>query len=77
MPRRQTVLRFTPLLASASIVALSAVALAHGGHGSGTKHKPTPEELAAFNEARPAFEHHCFRCHTATGKKTKRKAKRR
>ena len=60
--------------AAIAIVAASAVALAHGGHTSGNRLKPTAEELAAFEAAKPAFERHCFRCHTTTGKKSKRKA---
>lgn len=49
-------------------------AYAHQGHDVGRPHKPTPDELAAFERAKPAFERHCFRCHTSAGKKSKRKA---
>jgi hypothetical protein len=62
------------VIVSVGIAAVSAAALAHGGHASAKKHKPTAEELAAFQQAKPAFERHCFRCHTTTGKKEKRKA---
>jgi mono/diheme cytochrome c family protein len=55
-------------------VAATAVAEAHGGHTSPPTHKPTPEEIAAFEAAKPVFERHCFRCHTTGGKKSKRKA---
>ena len=76
MPIRQTLARFTPsfVIPSLAVVALSAAALAHGGHASAPKHRPTPDELAAFKEAKPAFERHCFRCHTTAGRKSKRKA---
>jgi hypothetical protein len=50
------------------------VAYAHQGHGAGHAPKPTPEEFAAFEKAKPAFERHCFRCHTSAGKKSKPKA---
>lgn len=50
------------------------VADAHQGHGAGHAPKPTPDEIAAFERAKPAFERHCFRCHTTAGKKTKPKA---
>lgn len=50
------------------------VAYAHEGHGVGHAPKPTPEEIAAFETAKPAFERHCFRCHTSAGKKSKPKA---
>ena len=52
----------------------TAVAQAHGGHAGAHALKPTPEEIAAFEVAKPVFEQHCFRCHTADGKKSKRKA---
>ena len=53
-----------------------AAASAHGGHSheGATPPAPTPEERAAFEAARPAFEKNCFRCHTTAGKKSKRKA---
>jgi mono/diheme cytochrome c family protein len=47
---------------------------AHQGQGVGHAPKPTPEEIAAFQKAKPAFERHCFRCHTSAGKKSKPKA---
>jgi len=55
-------------------VASGSIAFAHQGHGAGHPHKPTPEELAAFERAKPAFERHCFRCHTTAAKKSKPKA---
>lgn len=58
----------------AAIAAVGATAHGHGGHARGPAPKPTPDEVAAFERARPAFEHHCFRCHTPAGKKSKRKA---
>jgi hypothetical protein len=50
------------------------IADAHQGHGVGRPHKPTPDELAAFERAKPAFERHCFQCHTKAGKESKPKA---
>ena len=50
------------------------IAHAHKGHGAGHAPAPTPDEIAAFERAKPAFERHCFRCHTASGKKSKPKA---
>ena len=47
---------------------------AHQGHGVGRPHKPTPDEITAFERAKPTFERHCFRCHTSAGKKSKPKA---
>lgn len=77
MLRSQTQSLVKPVRAisiSLALVALaSAVAYAHGGHASAKKVKPTAEELAAFEDAKPAFERHCFRCHTAGGKKSKKK----
>jgi uncharacterized membrane protein len=58
----------------AAIAALGAAANAHGGHTHTPVFKPTPEEISAFEVARPVFERHCFRCHTSTGKKSKPKA---
>ncbi len=52
----------------------AAAASAHGGHEHSAPPAPTPEERAAFEAARPAFERNCFRCHTTAGKKSKRKA---
>jgi len=51
----------------------AAVAFGHDGHSHLGASKPTPEELAAFEAAKPAFERWCFRCHTTAGKKAKRK----
>jgi hypothetical protein len=56
------------------LVAIAGVAFGHAGHGATKPPKPTPEEIAAFEAAKPAFERHCFRCHTTAGKKSKRKA---
>jgi hypothetical protein len=62
-------------LALAAFAALAEpTAHAHKGHGAGHALKPTPDEIAAFEKARPAFERHCFRCHTASGKKASPKA---
>ena len=56
-------------------VAVAAVAaFAHEGHIHVAPPEPTPEERAAFETAKPAFERNCFRCHTTTGKKFKPKA---
>ena len=57
------------------LVAVAALAaVAHEGHTHAAPPKPTPEERAAFDAAKPAFERNCFRCHTTAGKKSKRKA---
>ena len=61
------------IVASFATIAVRA-AYAHQGHGAGHAPKPTADEIAAFEKAKPAFERHCFRCHTATGKKSKPKA---
>jgi hypothetical protein len=65
-------------VAVAAALAVLSVAAAevhgHGGHAGGHVSKPSPEEAATFAAAKPAFERHCFRCHTTTGKKSKRKA---
>jgi hypothetical protein len=64
-------------VASATLLAVLAAAAqvrGHAGHGSARVSKPTREEAAAFAAAKPAFERHCFRCHTTAGKKSKRKA---
>jgi hypothetical protein len=57
------------------LVAVAAVAtFAHEGHTHVVPTKPTPAERAAFDAAKPAFDRNCFRCHTTSGKKSKRKA---
>ncbi len=61
------------LAAGALAVATVPLAHAHHGHGAGHPHTPSQDELAAFERARPAFERHCFRCHTTGGKKSKPK----
>ena len=61
------------VIVACAVVAAS-VAYAHQGHGAGHAPKPTPEEIAAFEQAKPAFERHCFRCHTSAGKKSTPKA---
>ena len=65
---------FQIAVAIAAVAVGAATAHGHGGHTRAPALKPTPDELAAFEAAKPAFEHHCFRCHTAAGKKPKRKA---
>ena len=60
-------------VAAALPVAVVSTAYAHHGRGAGRPHKPTEEEAAAFERAKPAFERHCFRCHTTDGKKAKPK----
>lgn len=62
------------LAAALFAVAMGSIAYAHQGHGAGHPHKPTQNELAAFERAKPAFERHCFRCHTTGGKRSKPKA---
>jgi hypothetical protein len=61
------------VVAAALAVAAAPVAHAHRGRGAGRPHTPTPDERAAFERATPAFERHCFRCHTTGGKKSKPK----
>lgn len=56
------------------LVGAGRAALGHAGHGPSNSVKPTPEELAAYEAAKPVFERHCFRCHTTAGKKAKRKS---
>jgi mono/diheme cytochrome c family protein len=56
------------------VTAAAVVTYAHEGHAPGPSPQPTPEERAAFETAKPAFERNCFRCHTSAGKKSKRKA---
>ena len=66
---------YGPITVALAIIATTAAAAyGHGGHAHEPAAKPTPDEIAAFAAARPAFEHHCFRCHTSVGKKSKRKA---
>jgi len=62
------------LVAAALAVVTVSVAYAHQGHGAGHAHKATPDEIAAFERAKPAFERHCFRCHTTAGTNAKPKA---
>jgi hypothetical protein len=57
-----------------ALVSGAAAGHAHGDHGADRVSKPPPEELSAFARAKPIFEQHCFRCHTTSGKKSKRKA---
>jgi hypothetical protein len=71
-PAAQTNLQIGIVLAA--IAAAGAAAYAHGGRTGAPVSEPTPEEISAFDAARPAFEHHCFRCHTSEGKKSKPKA---
>jgi hypothetical protein len=62
-------------IAAALVTAVAVpIAHAHQGHGVGRPHKPTPDEITAFERARPAFERHCFRCHTTAGKKARPKS---
>jgi len=56
-----------------SLVAFAAMAFAHPAKKTERKATVTPEEKAAFDAAKPTFETHCFRCHTTSGKKAKRK----
>jgi mono/diheme cytochrome c family protein len=62
------------LIGALFAAATGSIAHAHQGHGAGHPHPPTRDELAAFERAKPAFERHCFRCHTIGGKKSKAKA---
>jgi hypothetical protein len=58
------------------VVCLAASATAGRAHGPQPPATPltaTPEELAAFEAAKPVFEAHCFRCHTSGGRKAKAK----
>jgi hypothetical protein len=50
-----------------------AISAAAGAHGPATKlhGAVTPAETQAFDEARPAFERHCFRCHSRDVQHTK------
>ena len=56
------------------LVGAGGAALGHAGHGASHAVKPAPEELAAYEVAKPVFERHCFRCHTTAAKKAKRKS---
>lgn len=56
------------------LVGAHGAAVGHAGHGASHVLEPTPEELTAYEAAKPVFERHCFRCHTAAGKKAKRKS---
>ncbi len=72
---RVTVVAAGLAVAVAGLVVVAApTAIAHKGHGGGHAPRPTSDEIAAFEKAKPAFERHCFRCHTASGKKAKPKA---
>ena len=63
------------IFVSIAVVWIAAsAAQGHGSHGAGHPSKPTPEELRAYEAAKPVFERHCFRCHTSAAKKAKRKA---
>jgi mono/diheme cytochrome c family protein len=62
-------------LVAAALAGLTVpIAYAHQGHNAGRPHKPTPDEIAAFERAKPAFQRHCFRCHTTAGKNARPKA---
>jgi hypothetical protein len=61
-------------IAFATIAGAGAAAYGHGGHAHAPASKPTPDEIAAFEAAKPAFERHCFRCHTSAARKSKPKA---
>lgn len=61
------------IIASFTVTAVR-IAYAHQGHGAGHAPKPTSDEIAAFERAKPAFERHCFRCHATAGSKSKPKA---
>jgi hypothetical protein len=69
-------LRAIETLLAAGLVALAAssLAAAHGG-ASHLRGPVTEAERRAFDEARPAFERHCFRCHAKGGAKAKAKAR--
>ena len=67
------VVRSALLIAAATIAGATAVH-AHGGKHSRLTGPVTEEERAAFAAARPVFEQHCFRCHTAKGRKAKPKS---
>lgn len=70
MRRRWLPLGITALLVA---VAFAAMAFAHPAKKTKRTVTVTPDEKAAFDAAKPAFEKHCFRCHTTSGKKAKRK----
>jgi hypothetical protein len=61
-------------LALMVLVGAGGAALGHAGHHVAQVVNPTPEELVAYEAAKPVFERHCFRCHTTAGKKAKRKS---
>jgi hypothetical protein len=50
---------------------------AHGpskaAHSDAAVVAPSPDERAAYEDALPALQKHCYRCHTTAGKKAKRK----
>jgi len=78
MSKKTAVASRVAVAAGCAVALLAALAAqfahAHKGHGAGHAPQPTPDEIAAFEKAKPAFERHCFRCHTATGKNAKSKA---
>ena len=78
MSIKTTVASRVTVAASLAVAVLAVVAAstahAHKGHGTGQAPQPTPDEIAAFEKAKPAFERHCFWCHTATGKNANHKA---
>ena len=73
-PRAKTIFAFAAAAIVAAVPFAAPDAGAHAGHSHAGASKPTPEELEAFALAKPAFERHCFRCHTTSGKKSKPKA---
>jgi hypothetical protein len=64
----------TAFLIVAATVMGAALVHAHGGSHGQLTGPVTQEERAAFAAARPVFEQHCFRCHTAKGRKARPKS---
>jgi hypothetical protein len=62
------------LLITTIVLGGATAARAHGGKHASLSGPVTEEERAAYEAARPAFERHCFRCHTAKGRKAKQKS---
>jgi hypothetical protein len=60
--------------AGLAALAASSMASAHGG-ASHLRGPVTEAERRAFDEARPALERQCFRCHAKGGSKAKPKAR--